>query len=86
MTEDELQAIERRCASAAAAPWRAWIEGRDHESGSSFVRTGEADTAPNSSIDFSGATDADLEFIANARQDIPRLISEVRRLRAMSGE
>ena len=29
----------------------------------------------------SGATNADFDFIANARQDIPRLIQEVRRLK-----
>jgi hypothetical protein len=28
---------------------------------------------------------ADLEFIAHARQDVPRLIAEVRRLRARVG-
>ena len=27
--------------------------------------------------------DADLDFIANARQDIPRLVSEVRRLKGL---
>jgi hypothetical protein len=27
--------------------------------------------------------DADLDFIANARQDIPRLVEEIRRLRGL---
>jgi hypothetical protein len=31
--------------------------------------------------DTSPASDADLDFIAAARQDIPRLIAEVKRLR-----
>ena len=32
-------------------------------------------------IELTGATIADHDFIANARQDIPRLIKEIRRLR-----
>ena len=31
-------------------------------------------------IELSGATVADQDFIAHARQDVPRLIAEVRRL------
>jgi hypothetical protein len=34
-------------------------------------------------IETSGATTADQDFMAAARQDIPRLIAEVRRLRAL---
>ena len=45
-------------------------------SGSDFIRTGGAD------IYLTGATTADHDFIAGARQDIPKLIAEIERLRA----
>jgi hypothetical protein len=32
-------------------------------------------------IEMIGATDADYDFIANAKQDIPRLIHEIRELK-----
>jgi hypothetical protein len=76
MTDQELDEIQARCNHASPGPWRAWIEGRDHTSGSSFVQTGADD------IEMSGATDGDYDFIANARQDLPRLLEEIRRLRA----
>lgn len=76
MTDEELARIRRRCDAASPGPWKAWIEGRDHTSGSSMVQTGADD------IEMWGATEADHDFIAHARQDIPRLLAEIRRLRA----
>jgi hypothetical protein len=84
--DDELQEIEARCSRASKDPWKSWIEGRDHTSGSSFIRTGESVDAPNAAIELSGATDADQDFIAAARQDVPRLLAEVRRLRRLLGK
>jgi hypothetical protein len=60
------------------------IEGRDHPSGSSFIMTGPPDS-PGNDIELSGATANERDFIAEARQDIPRLIAEVRRLRKLLG-
>lgn len=54
---------------------RALDVGRDMTSGSSSVRTGGED------IYLRGATIADQDFIARARQDVPMLIEEVRALR-----
>ena len=34
-------------------------------------------------IELTGSTDADQDFIAHARQDIPKLLDEVKRLRAL---
>ncbi|EJO76345.1 hypothetical protein LEP1GSC079_0852 [Leptospira interrogans str. FPW1039] len=48
-----------------------FIEGRDHTSGSDFIRTSKND------IELSGASLADQDFIASAKQDIPRLIAEI---------
>lgn len=79
MTDEEISQIELRCAAATSGPWQSFIEGRDHTSGSSFIRTAGDD------IELSGGSHADQDFIAQARQDIPMLIAEIRRLKAMTG-
>jgi hypothetical protein len=81
LTEADLEAIEARCAGSTPAPWRSYVEGRDHTSGSSFIMTGPADQRGDD-IELLGATIADQDFIAHARQDVPSLIAEIRRLRA----
>jgi hypothetical protein len=80
ITEQELNDIEQRCSMAQSIPWKAYIEGRDHESGSNIIKTGESDKR-GEDLEILGATDADLDFIAHARQDVPRLIEEIRRLK-----
>jgi hypothetical protein len=85
MELDELDAIERRSSAATPGPWRAMVEGRDHMSGDSFIMTGGTGARGEDIYVSAGsapAQDADLEFIAAARHDIPRLIAEVRRLMA----
>ncbi|UJJ51043.1 MULTISPECIES: hypothetical protein [Rhodanobacter] len=84
MTDEEICKIEARCNAATAAPWQSFIEGRDHASGSDFIRTGGLDGA-SPDIYLTDATHADQDFIAHARQDIPLLIAEVRRLKALVG-
>lgn len=79
LTEDELARIERLCEGATPGPWRSFIEGRDHQSGSDFIQTAGPD------IELSGASRADLDFIADARQSVPLLTAEVRRLRELAG-
>jgi len=72
--------MEKRCSEATPGPWRSWIEGREgHYAGDSFIQTDGED------IYLSGATVADQDFIAHARQNVPRLIAEVRALRAKLG-
>ncbi len=39
----ELEMIMKRCESATKGPWVSYIEGRDHTSGSSFIKTSEND-------------------------------------------
>jgi hypothetical protein len=86
MTKEELEAIKARCKATSIAPWVSFIEGRDCESGSSFIMTGiqkgEHIWGENRGEDLEiiGATNADLDFIAHARQDIPRLLEEIERL------
>jgi hypothetical protein len=78
LTGDEIEAIKARCEQATAGPWRSFIEKRDKFSGSDFIRTAVED------IYLSGATIADYDFIAHARQDIPRLIAEMELLRSIN--
>lgn len=58
-----LDEIERRCAAATPGPWKSFVEGRDHDSGDSFIRTGGDD------MYLVGATRADQDFIASTRQE-----------------
>ena len=85
ISEDELNAMRARIASTTAGPWQPMFEGRDHLSGSSFISTGDQDIYI-SAEDYEGGGGhcrADLDFIAHARQDMPRLIAEVERLRRL---
>lgn len=82
ITPEELAEIQARCDRARPGPWKSMIEGRDHTSGSSFIMVGPPD-ARSEDIEMSGGTADDLEFVAHARQDVPRLINEVRRLRSL---
>ena len=69
MNDADLKIIMERCAKATGGPWRSFIEGRDFTGGSSFIRTGADD------MELAGPpADADQDFIAAARQDVPRLI------------
>lgn len=80
LTDEELEAIRRRCDTASPGPWVSCIEGRDHTSGSDFIMTGTG-ASRGEDIELTGATVADQDFIAHARQDIPLLLEEIMRLR-----
>lgn len=80
MTEDDLVAIEQLIAATQCGPWVSYVEGRDHQSGSSFIMTGSGATRGND-IELNGATIGDQDFIAAARQVVPLLIAEIRSLR-----
>jgi hypothetical protein len=84
MTERELADIQARCDGASPGPWRSMVEGRDHSSGSSFIMRG-LPHARDVDLELSGATPGDQDFIAHAREDLPRLVEEVRRLRKQLG-
>jgi hypothetical protein len=85
----EIIAMKQRYEATSIAPWVSFIEGRDCESGSSFIMTGIAKgdniwhKTRGEDIYLSGATNDDQDFIAHARQDIPMLIAEIERLKAL---
>jgi hypothetical protein len=79
LTDTEIEEIKTRHRLATPGPWTSFIESRDQFSGSDFIRT------PVDDLYVTGATAADLDFIAHARQDIPKLVEELVRLKkAMS--
>lgn len=86
----ELQAIRERRVAATPEPWWSWVEGRDGLSGDTFIgRVLEGarhpdlylKTEPGESVSV-----ADLDFIAAAREDLPRLLAEVERLQRLLAE
>ena len=88
ITDEELDAIEARADATTKGPWKAFVEGRDHWSGDNFIRTGGLDdNGPDIYVTLYHGTDkvpappSDLDFIAASRQDILRLVEEVRRVR-----
>jgi hypothetical protein len=89
MNSTELGVIKARYQATTIAPWVSFIEGRDCESGSSFIMTGIPKgeniwgETRGEDLEISGATNADLDFIAHARQDIPALITEIERLKSI---
>lgn len=82
MTDIKLNEIWLRCNAATCAPWVSHVEGRDHTSGSDFIMTGEGEDRGDD-IELTGATIADQDFIAHARQDIPLLLNEINRLKGI---
>lgn len=79
LKKSDIEAMKKRIESTTSGRWVSYIEGRDHTSGSDFIMTGVgSERGPD--IELSGATHADQDFIAHARQDIEILIEEVERL------
>jgi hypothetical protein len=82
LKDNVLKEIEERCNKARPSPWKSYIEGRDHESGSDFIMVGDGVNRQDD-IELHGTTDADQDFIAYSRQDIPLLLVEIKRLRKL---
>lgn len=84
VSDFELLALRELVAGASEGPWRAMIEGRDHESGDSFIMIGAEDDRGEDMYVFRDSTPAaaaDLDFIATARNVVPKLLDEIDRLR-----
>ncbi len=87
ISDDELSAMKARVEATTPGPWTPSFEGRDHTSGDSVIFTGdqriEIYIMAGDYKGGGGHFQADLDFIAHARQDIPRLIAEVERLQKL---
>jgi hypothetical protein len=90
LTDAELDQIEDRAQRATPGPWTPKLETREGIGGASYIELDPgADNdaelyltySPVDRISPNAAMDADLDFIAHARTDVPRLAAEVRRLR-----
>lgn len=79
INEEKLKKLEALCKNATPGPWLSFVEGRDHQSGSNFIRTAKND------IELSGATIADQDFIAECRHAVPTLVDEIRQNSANLG-
>ena len=80
LSEEELDRMERRVAAATVGPW---LPESAEAANVSVIELGLCNELGTfKSIELVGASAADHEFIVNARQDIPRLLQEVRQLRA----
>jgi hypothetical protein len=78
LSKSYLNEVKNRYESATPGPWISSIEGRDHTSGDNVIVRGEGGTKGD--LYLTGATDADQDFIAHAREDIPLLLREIERL------
>ena len=77
LTHQEIAEIRERCDQATPGPWKSFVEAREQMSGSDFIQTDGED------IYLTGGTVADQDFIAHARQDIPKLLAEIERLKKL---
>jgi len=93
--DDELRTIEERAEAATPGPWHVRFLDDDHAANLVAVATAPDAVAagdlvaatliqfPNRYVDVAdGRWDENAAFIAHARQDIPVLLAEIRRLRA----
>lgn len=78
-----LEEVRKRVEAATPGPWNAFVEGRDHTSGDSIIRRGPDDIEEDLDLYLQGATTADYDFIAHARQDIPTLLEVIDRLQRL---
>jgi hypothetical protein len=93
ISTQELADIENRANEASEGPWTSFINRRDYWGGPDFIRVGTEEDdlpdmyisrdSPHPGIPAEAASVADHDFIAHARQDVPRLIEEIRRLQGL---
>jgi hypothetical protein len=88
LTDDELVELERLTSAATPGPWTANIEEEAPIGGSSMIGLDgvPGDFPPDMYVfhEREIAPAADIKFIAAARNYMPRLIAELRRLRGLS--
>jgi len=79
LPDDYLLEVQKRVEAATPGPWTSFIEGRDQLGGDSIIRMSMDDSIDD--LYLNGASIADQDFIAHAREDIPLLLREIERLK-----
>jgi hypothetical protein len=83
LSDNELAHIELLIREASEGPWLSYVAGRDGEPGFSCIELGSCNELGSfDCIELVGCSAADQDFIASAREYLPRLLREVRALRA----
>lgn len=85
LDNEALERLLRLSDGGDPPPWRSYVEGRDHMSGSTFIMIGaEGDRREDLylSRDSGPADAAFYDLIAEARNALPILIAEIMRLRS----
>lgn len=77
ISEEELREILHRAEAARKGPWKSIVEHRDDNAGGGdFIMIGP-ENHRGTDLELIGATVADQDFIAAARQDVPKLVAAV---------
>lgn len=83
LADEELARIERVAAAATRGPWVSYVVGRDGGADANVIEVGACNELGTfACFELVGGTTADQDFIASARQDIPRLLRQVYMLQA----
>src|SRR6266516_7184450 len=82
LSAEDLRAVAARSDAASPGPWTAFIARHGGVGGSNVIWVSEKDDQPDLYLWLGPkiAPDDDFEFIAHARQDIPRLLGELRKV------
>lgn len=75
-TDAELKAMEARCNAASYGPWRVW-----YCENISVCQEGDGDPLIADFGDERSEMGPDAEFVAHAREDLPRCLAEIKRLK-----
>ena len=84
ITESQLAAAEEAARRASPGPWIPFLESRQPIGGCSVIWVGGEDSDEPDMYLWRGdeiADDGDFDFVAHAREDLPWLAAEIRRLR-----
>lgn len=82
MNIESIELLKSLLEAASAGPWKSYVEGRDHTSGSNFIKTGN----PEYDIEFLNLRQADQDFIVAARNILPQLMEEFLRMKSLLSE
>jgi hypothetical protein len=83
LSDEDLYRIEARVRAASAGPWVSYVAGRNEDTDVTCIELGTCnELGTMNCLEVNGGSIADQDFIASARQDLPRLLREVRVLRA----